>query len=137
MIWSGRLQESEGGGHSEVSNLDDLRQKLRGFAQQRDWEQFHTPKNIAIALSVEASELLEIFQWLSDAQSQDLTPKQRESIAQEIGDVMNYLVRFCDLVDLDPIECAEKKIDLNEQKYPADLVRGSSAKYTAYLKDDA
>ena len=68
---------------------------------------------------------------------QDLTPEQRESIAQEIGDVMNYLVRFCDLVDLDPIECAEKKIDLNEQKYPADLVRGSSAKYTAYLKDDA
>lgn len=117
--------------------LDVLRERLRAFAAERDWEQFHTPKNVAIALSVEASELLEIFQWLSSAESENLTPEQCKAVSEEVGDVLNYLVRFCDLLDLDPIECAINKLAINEQKYPAERVKGSAAKYTAYRDADA
>lgn len=116
--------------------IDDLTQKLRDFAQERDWEQFHTPKNVAMALVVETSELLEIFQWLTPEQSQSPTDQQRKAIEEEIGDVMNYLIRLSDLLDIDPLACADAKLAINAQKYPASRVKGSAAKYSDYAEDD-
>ena len=112
--------------------IEDLANELREFAAERDWEQFHTPKNIAMALSVECSELLEIFQWLTPEESTNLSSKQMARVEEEVGDVANYLIRLCDLLDLDLVECAIKKIEINRAKYPAEKVRGSSRKYTDY-----
>jgi NTP pyrophosphatase (non-canonical NTP hydrolase) len=111
---------------------DELAKELQRFADEREWEQFHTPKNLAMALSVEASELLEIFQWLTPEQSRSLSPAARQRVSEEVGDVLNYLIRMCDLLELDPFECAWKKLELNRVKYPAEKVRGSAAKYTDY-----
>lgn len=108
--------------------LDELRERLREFARERDWEQFHSPKNLAMALSVEAAELVEHFQWLTEAQSQALDPQKREQVAQELADVLLYLVRLADRLDIDLLDAARRKIVLNAQKYPADKVRGSAKK---------
>jgi dCTP diphosphatase len=113
-------------------DLEDIAKKLRKFAAERDWEQFHTPKNVSMALSVEVSELLEIFQWLTPEESRALSGEQLDRVKEEVGDVANYLIRLCDLLDLDLEECARKKIEINRAKYPADRVRGSSKKYTDY-----
>ncbi len=112
--------------------MQEVIQKIRQFLAERDWEQFHTPKNVATGLAVEAAEVLEIFQWLSDLESQQLSPEKKQSLSEEIGDVMLYLTELAAMFDLDPIECALKKIRLNEQKYPADKVRGLARKYTEY-----
>jgi NTP pyrophosphatase (non-canonical NTP hydrolase) len=113
-----------------VKTLDELRQRLRQFARERDWEQFHSPKNLAMAMIVEAAELVEHFQWLTEAQSHALTPEQREAVAQELADVFIYLVRLADRLDIDLLEAADRKIILNARKYPADRVRGSARKST-------
>ena len=112
----------------------DLAKALRQFAEERNWEQFHTPKNIAMALSVESAELLEIFQWLTPDQSQSLSGEQHQRVKEEVGDVMNYLVRLCDVLDIDLLDSAWSKLASNREKYPADRVRGSAAKYTEYDK---
>lgn len=110
------------------TNLHELRERLRAFVDERDWEQFHSPKNLAMALSVEAAELMEHFQWLSEEQSQVLNAMQREQVALEMADVFLYLVRLADRLDVDLVATAWQKIALNEQKYPADKVRGRSGK---------
>lgn len=112
--------------------LAHLRQVLRDFATERDWEQFHTPKNLASALSVEAAELLEIFQWLKTGEVAELTPEQQEHARQEMADVLLYLVRLADRLDVDLYQAALDKIKLNGQKYPAETVRGDSRKYSEY-----
>jgi NTP pyrophosphatase (non-canonical NTP hydrolase) len=112
--------------------IDDLRDELRRFVQDRDWEQFHSPKNLAMGTAAEAGELLEIFLWQTDEESRALDESRRESLKQEIGDVMIYLPLLADQFDLDPITCARDKLRLNEQKYPAERVRGSAKKYTEY-----
>jgi len=109
-----------------------LRDALRKFAAERDWDQFHSPKNLAIALSVEASELLEHFQWLTEAQSGALAPDKREEVRDEMADVLLYLVRLADKLDVDLVDAAEKKIAKNAKKYPAAQVRGSMKKYSEY-----
>jgi NTP pyrophosphatase (non-canonical NTP hydrolase) len=109
-----------------------LRDKLRRFAAERDWDQFHSPKNLAIALSVEASELLEHFQWLTEAQSIALPPDKLEEVRDEMADVLLYLVRLADKLDVDLVDAAEKKMAKNAQKYPAAQVRGSMKKYSDY-----
>jgi dCTP diphosphatase len=101
---------------------------LREFAAERDWDQFHSPKNLACALSVEAAELLEHFQWSSD--NQVLPVDQVEVVANEIADVLLYLIRLADKLGVDPVAAAKAKLVLNAQKYPVDLCRGSSKKYT-------
>lgn len=111
-----------------MPSLDDLKEQLRDFARERDWEQFHSPKNLAMALSVEAAELVEHFQWLTEAQSQALAADKRELVAQELADVLLYLVRLADRLDIDLMDAAQRKIVLNAQKYPADKVRGSAKK---------
>ena len=112
------------------TGLDDLREQLRKFAADRDWDQFHSPKNLAMALSAEAGELLEIFQWLSEAQSRELTPEQHAAAADEIADVLLYLVRLSDRLQIDPIAAASHKMLMNADKYPVDKSRGNSRKYT-------
>jgi len=109
-----------------------LQKRLNAFAQERDWEQFHSPKNLAIALSVEASELLEIFQWMSEAESHSLTSEQLESVAQEMADVQIYLARLADVLHVDIESAVDRKMEINGNKYAAEKVRGSSKKYTAY-----
>ena len=115
---------------ASVDSLVELRDALRRFAAERDWQQFHTPKNLAIALSVEASELLEHFQWLSDAESQALDESQIARVREEIADVLLYLVRLADRLDVDLLTAARDKLALNAEKYPANKARGSSRKYT-------
>lgn len=107
-----------------------LRDALRRFAAERDWDQFHSPKNLAAALSVEAAELLEHFQWLTAEESAALPPETRAQVGQEIADVLLYLVRLADKLDLDLVTCALEKMRLNAAKYPADKARGKARKYT-------
>jgi NTP pyrophosphatase (non-canonical NTP hydrolase) len=113
-----------------LASLDTLKGALRQFAFERDWDQFHSPKNLAIALSVEASELLEHFQWTPDAESSSLAPEQRARVREEIADVLLYLIRLADKLDIDLLAAATEKIRINAAKYPVDKARGSSKKYT-------
>jgi dCTP diphosphatase len=113
-----------------TKSLFDIRDALRRFAAERDWEQFHSPKNLAIALTVEASELLEHFQWLTDEASTELPPENIVRVREEMADVFLYLVRLADKLDIDLLDAAHDKIELNAKKYPADKARGISRKYT-------
>jgi NTP pyrophosphatase (non-canonical NTP hydrolase) len=112
--------------------MDTLRDAISTFIEERDWEQFHSPKNLAMALSVEASEIVEHFQWLTEEQSKDLPPEKLAEVREEIGDVMIYLTELADKLGIDPVEAAKSKVAINEQKYPAKLVRGNASKYTEY-----
>ena len=112
--------------------ISSLQQSLRKFASDRDWEQFHNPKNLVMALTVEAGELQEIFQWLTEQQSSTLDVKQRQHVQEEMADVLLYLCRLADVLDIDLQEAAVAKLKRNAEKYPADQVRGKSGKYTEY-----
>ncbi len=112
--------------------LDVLRERLRGFVRERDWEQFHSPKNLAMAMIVEAAELVEHFQWMTEQESRAISAEKREQVSQEIADTFVYLLRMSDVLGIDLIDAAHAKMDLNAKKYPADKVRGSNAKYTEY-----
>ncbi len=114
-----------------TDSLRELRDALRGFAAEREWDQFHSPRNLAAALSVEAAELLEPFQWLTDEQSRDLPPEARAAVEQELADVLLYLVRLADKLDVDLASAARVKIARNAVKYPVEKARGSSRKYDA------
>jgi NTP pyrophosphatase (non-canonical NTP hydrolase) len=109
---------------------DSLKLALREFAAERDWGQFHSPKNLAAALSVEAGELLEHFQWLTEDQSRSLGDDKRSAISQELADVFIYLVQLSDHMGIDLLEAAREKIEANARKYPAALAKGSIRKYT-------
>jgi len=112
-----------------LDNQNALRDAIRDFAQARDWEQFHTPKNLVMALSVETAELMEHFQWLTGAQSQQLDSQTKAEVAQEIADVLIYLTRLADVLDIDPLQAAFDKIQINAQKYPVEKSRGHNTKY--------
>jgi dCTP diphosphatase len=112
-----------------MTDLESLRDQLRTFAAERDWDQFHSPKNLASALAVEAAELLEKFQWLTEVESQNLSPDALEGVRQEVADVLLYLIRISDKLGIDLVAAAQEKIALNAKKYPVDLSRGSSKKY--------
>ncbi len=112
--------------------LEALQVRLREFARERDWEQFHSPKNLAMALIAEAAELVEHFQWLTEAQSAQLSDEKLCEVEQELADVFLYLLRLADRLKVDLLAAAAHKIDLNARKYPADKVRGSAKKYNEY-----
>ena len=112
--------------------LRALQQRLAAFAAARDWEQFHSPKNLAMALSVEAAELVEEFQWLTEEQSRNLGTERRQRVRLELADVFIYLLRIADTLGVDLLQAADDKIALNEQKYPAARVRGDARKYDEY-----
>lgn len=116
-------------------SLNDLTASIREFADERDWQQFHSPKNLSMALIVEAAELLEHFQWLSQQQSLELADEQRNAVALEMADVLIYLVRLADRLDIDLIEAARQKITINAEKYPADQARGKADKYSSYQQE--
>jgi NTP pyrophosphatase (non-canonical NTP hydrolase) len=113
-------------------SLESLRLALQQFAKERDWEQFHNPKNLCCALSVEVAELLEHFLWDSEPAGESLPPERRGRVSQEIGDVLLYLVRLADKLGIDPVEAARQKLVLNAERYPIELARGSSRKYTEF-----
>ena len=112
--------------------MKDLREAIRAFIDERDWEQFHSPKNLAMALSVETSEIVEHFQWLTEEQSKNLPPEKRAKVKEEIGDVMIYLTELADKLGIDLVETARAKLEINGQKYPAELAKGKVSKYTEY-----
>ncbi len=111
-------------------SFDELPARLSAFARERDWEQFHSPKNLAMAIAAEAGELLEHFQWLTEAESRELPAPQRDRAALEMADVLLYLVRLADQLRIDLVAAAHRKIDLNAEKYPRERSRGHSRKYT-------
>lgn len=115
-----------------MNDFEQIKLYLREFAEKRDWTQFHSPKNLAMALSVEVAELLEHFQWLTEEQSQQLQGEQLSPIADEIADVQLYLVRLADQLNVDIAQAIATKTVKNEAKYPVDKVKGSAKKYTHY-----
>lgn len=112
-------------------NIEEITDRLSRFAEERDWEQFHSPKNLSMAIAAEAGELLEIFQWLTEKQSIEIGNDDKEMalIRQEIADIFIYLIRLADKLDVDIEQAIKEKIELNELKYPKDIAKGSAAKY--------
>ncbi len=112
-----------------MNPLDALRTQLAQFADERDWDQFHNPKNLAMALIAEAGELVEHFQWLSPQQAENLSAETKAEVALEIADVLLFLLRLADKLEIDPIAAAEHKMKLNAEKYPVEKSKGSAKKY--------
>ena len=112
-------------------NLPDIQQKLRKFAEERNWDQFHSPKNLSMALAAEAAELLEIFQWLTEEQSKNIVNSEKEiaQVKEEIADVFIYLVRLADKLNIDIEKEVLAKIAINEKKYPVGLSKDNATKY--------
>lgn len=117
---------------TKPDSLDALSERLLDFARARDWEQFQSPKNLSMALAGEAGELLEQFQWLTEAQSADLSPEKRRAVAHELADIFSYLLRLAERLDIDLIAATHEKITLNEARYPADKVRGNARRAAEY-----
>lgn len=115
-----------------MTELDRLVAQLRDFARERDWDQFHSPKNLAMALAVEAAELLEIFQWLTEEESRTLEESRRAQAREEIADVLLYVLRLADRLGIDPLRAAADKIRKNAERYPAEKVRGQARKADDY-----
>ena len=126
MADAGQLQEGR------ADPLEALRRKVAAFAAARNWDQFHTPKNLAMALIAEAAELVEHFQWLTPEQSQHLPADKVDAVSQELADILIYLVRIADKLGVDLMLAAERKIALNEQRYPAKQVRGDARRASDY-----
>ena len=112
--------------------LNKLSERVLRFAKERDWEQFHAPKNLALSILIEAGELAEHFQWQTTEQSEVMDEKKRHEVAMEMADVFIYLIRLAQRTDIDLLQAALDKIENNEQRYPADKVRGDSRKYNQY-----
>ena len=112
--------------------FEQLSKRLVKFAIERDWDQFHAPKNLVMALSVEAAELTEHFQWLTEEQSQKLSKEKLDEVAYEMADIYIYLIRLATKLEVDLPQYVENKININEQRYPIDKVKGSSKKYNEY-----
>ena len=113
-------------------SLDTLRQKLSEFARQRDWDQFHSPKNLSMALIAEAAELVEHFQWLTEEQSAKLDDRKKREVSHELADILIYLIRTADKLDIDLIQSAYEKMDINATRYPIDKVRGQAKRASEY-----
>ena len=112
-----------------TDSLETLRVQLAQFAAERDWEQFHNPKNLAMAVAGEAGELIEHFQWLTPEQAENLPPATRDEVALECADVLLFLVRLADRLGIDLAQAAQKKLVLNAKKYPVEKARGKATKY--------
>ena len=113
-----------------MREIKKISEELQHFVRERDWEQFHSPKNLAMALSVEVSEIIEELQWLTEEQSRDLSSEKVEKIRNEIADVFIYLIMLAEKYDIDLIDAAKDKIRINEKNYPAEKAKGNAKKYT-------
>lgn len=114
------------------TDFDRIKKQVRRFVVEREWDQFHSPKNLSMALIVEAAEMVEHFQWLTEEQSCNLSQEKLAEVELELADIQVYLISLAEKLQLDLIAAVDKKLALNAQKYPADQVRGSSKKYTEY-----
>ena len=112
--------------------LEQLTQRLRAFVAERDWQQYHSPKNLSMALIAEAAELVEHFQWLTEEQSASLPPEKLTEVEQELADIQIYLIRLADRLKIDLEQAVDAKIALNERRYPVEKARGSAKKYTEF-----
>lgn len=112
--------------------MERLRENLRTFAARRDWEKFHTPKNLAMALGGETGELLEIFQWLSETEAAEIMrdPHRSHQVEDELADVFLYLTRLADVLGVDLLDATARKMERNEHRYPAERVHGTAIKYS-------
>lgn len=119
-------------GEGSLSALSDT---LANFARERDWEQFHSPKNLSMALIGEAAELTEHFQWLTEEQSLNIDADKKEAVSLEMADILIYLIRTAERLDVDLIDAAWRKIDINNQRYPVEKVRGDARRANEYNKD--
>lgn len=128
--------EPEALSDTPADSLEALRLRLARFAAERDWDPFHSPKNLAMALAGEAGELLEQFQWLSEDQSRQLPPARHQAVAHELADILIYLVRAADKLDVDLVEAAYAKVAINEERYPAHKVRGDARRAEEYEQED-
>lgn len=115
-----------------MADIEIIAEKLQKFADERDWNQFHTPKNLCMALSVEVAELVEEFQWLTEEQSVNLGPDQIARVRAEMADVFNYLIRLSSRLNIDLVKAAHEKIIVNAEKYPVEKARGNAIKYTEF-----
>jgi len=113
-------------------SLDNLNTRLKAFAQSRNWEQFHSPKNLTMAMIAECAELVEHFQWLTQEQSMNLPADKQEAVALEMADILIYLIRTAERLDIDLIDAAERKIAINESRYPVDKVYGDARRASEY-----
>lgn len=113
-------------------DIQSLQATLRAFADERDWDRFHSPKNLSMALSVEVAELVEHFQWMSEDESRSLVPATLAKVAEEVADIQIYLARLADKLGIDIVDAVNEKIESNRKKYPPELVRGKAQKYTEY-----
>jgi len=118
--------------NKQPDSLEQLRLQLAAFTATRDWQQFHSPKNLSMALIAEAAELVEHFQWLSEKQSLDLKPDKKNAVALELADILIYLIRTADQLDIDLIAAATHKIEINEQRYPVEKVHGKALRAEEY-----
>ncbi len=114
------------------TDLNTLKQRLREFAKARDWDQFHSPKNLSMALSAEVAEIIGHFQWLTEEQSKNLPQNKLDEVETELADTLIYLIRLADKLDVDLLAAAISKIELNEQKYPVEKAKGNAKKYTEF-----
>jgi NTP pyrophosphatase (non-canonical NTP hydrolase) len=114
------------------SDFDRIKKQVRQFVVERDWDQFHSPKNLSMALIVEAAEMVEHFQWLTEEQSCNLSAEKLAEVELELADIQIYLISLAEKLKLDLVVAAEKKLALNAQKYPVDKARGNSKKYNQY-----
>jgi NTP pyrophosphatase (non-canonical NTP hydrolase) len=114
------------------TDFEQIKKQVRQFVVERDWDQFHSPKNLSMALIVEAAEMVEHFQWLTEEQSCNLTPDKLAEVELELADIQIYLISLAEKLKLDLVAAAEKKLALNAQKYPVDKARGNSKKYNEY-----
>ena len=117
---------------ARVQDLETLRQRLAAFAAERDWDQFHAPKNLAMALIAECAELVEHFQWLTEEQSATLSAEKKAAVRLELADILIYLVRISDKLEIDLLDAAWDKIAINGKRYPADKVRGDARRASEY-----
>ena len=115
-----------------VDSLDELNRRLVAFARERDWEQFHSPKNLAMAMIAECAELVEHFQWLTEEQSYTLPADKKEAVALELADILIYLLRCSERLDIDLLAAAHRKVALNEARYPVERVRGDARRASEY-----
>lgn len=119
-----------------TDSFEELRVRLAEFASSRDWDPFHSPKNLSMALIAEAAELVEHFQWLSEEQSKNLDTKKLQDVSHELADILIFLIRTADVLDVDLIAATHEKIQINEHRYPADRVRGSAKRAEEYEKEE-
>ena len=117
-----------------MMDIKGIQRKLSAFSKEREWDQFHTPKNLAAALSVEASELLEVFQWLTDDQSRKLDKVQMADVEEEVADIAIYLLRICDVMNINMEAAIKNKLYINAGKYPVETAKGNATKYNKRIK---